>query len=289
LFLVMDDMATREEKILIKARKLDELEKSFLKFTYEEGLPDKENYKEYLRKAVEISAEAFELKNEILFLYHDITNLTIHDPVALKILDKIRNKEKLHSVSFYEGLAKLVNKDVKNWNERWETSIEDFLASSDEDLFDEFHSWFGIYEYYAAKCKIGPIISSFHIPESMIDYFEEIRETFAFGQYRASIALSRALLEMALFDKLNRKRAFKNRPSKVVSIDVAKEDNLYTYINLAKFHKIIDSERRDLAHSIRQKANAVLHIKDKASRPSQKETFEIIFETITLIEFLYRG
>ncbi len=283
-------MTTWEEDVLARVRRLDQLERSFLKFTYEAKLPgNKQDFGEYLQKGLEISAEAFEIKNEILSDFHKITSLTIHDPNALRILDKVKRNEKLYSVSFYEGLAELVNKKAKSWNDRWEITIEDFLVSGDEDLFDEFHSWFHVYGYYAAKCKIGPIISSFHIPENMIDYFEEVRETFAFGQYRASIALSRALLEMALFDRLNRKKVFKDRSPKVISIDVAKEDNLYSYINLARSYKIIDSERKDLAHSIRRKANAILHIRDLIRKPTERETFEIIFDTITLIEFLYRG
>ena len=74
-----------------------------------------------------------------------------------------------------------------------------------------FILWFDITSYYLAQITIGPIISSFKIPSYLLSYFNEIKETYAFGKYRASVALCRALLEMALYRKLKAKGAFRDK------------------------------------------------------------------------------
>ena len=166
--------------------------------------------------------------------------------------------------------------------------MTDYLCSSKGSLFDEFHSFFDIYGYYEAKCKIGPIISSLHVPGGILSYFEEIKEVFAFGQYRSCIALCRALLEMSLWDRLSRKKVFKDSDSNVTSIDVAKEDNLYKYINLAKYHNILDAGGVKIANEIRKISNGILHIRSRDIKVTERDAFKVIFSTIQIIEDLYR-
>jgi hypothetical protein len=140
--------------------------------------------------------------------------------------------------------------------------------------------------YYLAKIKIGPIISSSKIPDNLGAYFEEVKEAYAFGLYRSCVALSRAILEMSLFDKLKRKGFFKEQ--KVVQMQLEKEDKLSRFINEAKWHKILNPENAELAHKVRDAANRVLHSKERESKPKEKEALEIIFNTIRVIEWLYR-
>ena len=81
---------------------------------------------------------------------------------------------------------------------------------------------------------------------------------------------------------------FKNSNTKVTSINVAKEDNLYKYINLAKWKHILNNNDTDIAHHIRISSNEILHIKDKKSEQTEKVAYEIIFKTVKLIESIYR-
>jgi hypothetical protein len=119
-------------------------------------------------------------------------------------------------------------------------------------------------------------------------YFDEIKEAYAFGLSRSSITLCRALLEMALLDKLKRKGYFKNKKNKIKSIDVAKQDNLYSYINMAKSCRILISNYAKKAHQIRISANEILHLKDDDRNFDRKGTLEIIFGTVEILEHLYK-
>jgi 3-methyladenine DNA glycosylase AlkD len=156
-----------------------------------------------------------------------------------------------------------INKGIENPWEKYDVSLRDFISDYKfDELFDEFHSWFDLVGYYHAKAKIGPIVSASRISNEQVStYFDEIKEAYAFGQYRSSIALSRALLEMSLFDKLKRKGAFKQSSNKVVSIDVAKEDSLFKFINQAERFGILNHKMASLAHEVRKSANRVLHLK----------------------------
>jgi len=168
------------------------------------------------------------------------------------------------------------------------TSIEDILNDKFEDIFSDFHSWFDVTSYYLAQITIGPIISSFKIPSYLLSYFTEIKETYAFGKYRASVALCRALLEMALYRKLKAKGAFRDKDPKVTGINVAREDNLNRYINMAKWEKVLSKDSLDLAHQIRKTANGVLHIKDSEKQLNKKIVVDTIFATLRILEGLYR-
>ena len=282
-------MKSNEEAILEGVRELNRLEKDFIRFTYESKKPEDDVQLEaWFREAVAISAKAFDLKNEILSEFHDTTSLSIHDNEVLRTLDTIRSGRKMYSISFYENFARFVNEKFENLQDKLDVTLTDYLCSSKGSLFDEFHSFFDIYGYYEAKCKIGPIISSLHVPGGILSYFEEIKEVFAFGQYRSCIALCRALLEMSLWDRLSRKKVFKDSDSNVTSIDVAKEDNLYKYINLAKYHNILDAGGVKIANEIRKISNGILHIRSRDIKVTERDAFKVIFSTIQIIEDLYR-
>jgi hypothetical protein len=278
-----------EEFILKRVRALNRLEKDFIKFTYESKKPeDDAELEAWFRKAVAMSAKAFDLKNEILTELHDTASLSIYDSEVLRTLDIIRRNEKMYSISFYENFAKFVNEKFENWQDKLDLTLTDYLCSSGKDLSEEFHSSFDLYGYYEAKAKVGPIISSLQVPPAILSYFEEIKNVFAFGQYRSCIALCRALLEMSLWDRLSRKKVFTDTDSKVTSIDVAKEDNLYKYINLAKYNNILDGSGVNTANNIRKTSNGILHIRSRVVKIDEKDALKIIFSTVQIVEELYR-
>lgn len=283
----MDEL---EIVILNKVRELDSLEREYLKYSYECKKPgNSKELEAFLRNALGLAQKAFVLKNEIKIEFTKITDLAVDDPSALKIIDKIKNDEKFYSISFYENIAEMVNKDIDNWNDRIDLSIRDYLLSEKYDkLFAEFHTWFDVCNYYDAKMSIGAIISSAIVPEKIKPYFDELRETYAFEQHRASIALCRALLEMALFEKLSRLKAFTNRPQ-LTDISPEKEGNLFQYIKMAKNKKILNRSEIDSAHDIRKFCNKILHMTKCEVKPNHSETHRIIIDTISLIESAYRN
>ena len=284
-----DSVTKTEKQILDNVRKLELLEREFKKFNYETATPrNSDESISFLREIIRIAGEAFTTRNKILEDFKDVTELNIQDKQALGLLDSVRRNDKLYSIAFYENVGGIINADAENQENKMPTSIEDILNDKFEDIFSDFHSWFDVTSYYLAQITIGPIISSFKIPSYLLSYFSEIKEAYAFGKYRASVALCRALLEMALYRKLKAKGAFRDKDPKVTSINVAREDNLNRYINMAKWEKILSKDSLDLAHQIRKTANSVLHIKDSEQQLDKKIVVDSIFATLRILEGLYR-
>ena len=284
-----DSVTKTEKQILDNVRKLELLEREFKKFNYETATPrNSDESISFLREIIRIAGEAFTTRNKILEDFKDVTELNIQDKQALGLLDSVRRNDKLYSIAFYENVGGIINADAENQENKMPTSIEDILNDKFEDLFSDFHSWFDVTSYYLAQITIGPIISSFKIPSYLLSYFSEIKEAYAFGKYRASVALCRALLEMALYRKLKAKGAFRDKDPKVTGINVAREDNLNRYINMAKWEKVLSKDSLDLAHQIRKTANGVLHIKDSEKQLNKKIVVDTIFATLRILEGLYR-
>ena len=297
------EISPREKLVLQKVRRFEELEKEFLKFTYETCKPrTKDVAIEFILKAVDIACKACTTRNEIFDEIRDFSELRIYDRNVLILLDRLRKGDPFYSISFYENITKSINLDkangaeyisinidkkAKGAEELWK-SIEDFLTEKFDDFFDDFHTWFSIIGYYVDKTIIGPIISSSKVPDHLLAYFNELKETYAFGQYISSLALCRVLLEMALYDKLKARGEFKGKNSKITHINVAKEDNLNRYINVAKWKSLISSADHEAAHKVRTTANSVLRAKGKETRLNAKEALQAIFDTIRIIENLYR-
>jgi len=282
-------MTSYEDHINAKVREFIQLEKYFLKFTYESKKPKNEHDLDlFFNGAIKIASKAFDLRNEIMEDFHDVTDLQIYDQKIKEILNKLKRNDKFHSIAFYQYIAQLINKTTENYSEKWLVDIRDYLSAKHDDLWEDFFSWFNLNSYYYAKIKIGPIVTSSHLPRSVQNYYNEIKEAYAFGLYKSSIALSRALLEMSLFDKLNKRGLFKSSNQKVINFDIAKEDNLYRYILCAKKEGLLDSKSKELADQVRGSANSILHLKENEQNLSEKETMEIIFKTVEVIEALYK-
>lgn len=291
---MIDELAMKkisDIEYIEKIRKFGQLDRKFLKYMYEFQKPhNKQELDIFFKQAVELALESYEKFREIEVHFYDFSNLIVHDPTIIKILDQIRDKEKFYSVSFCEEIVKLNRKRDNKFEELDITiTLHDYLSLQFDDIFDEFNTWFSVIDYYYSKIKIGPIISSNHIPPNIIVYFNELRETFAFYQYRASIIMCRAILEMALFDSLLRKKIITKNVPKVTPIDISREDKLHSFIRIARKNNILDKRHADIAHKIRQTANNTLHLKDHHPvQVTENETLEVILNTVAVVEKIYR-
>ncbi len=281
-----------EVELIEAVRKFEALEKNFLKYTYETEKPlTDESKRQFIEQAFHIAEQAYRVKQEILESFGQISDVRVSDQSVQRVLEKIRTDEQFYSISFYEGMVEILHKDIDNEEHLPDTGdvITDLIDKKWDSLFDDFISRFSINDYYYAKMRIGPIISSFKVPKNLIVYFDEIRETFAFGQYRATIALCRALLEMCLYQKLKAKGAFVDRgTTKVVPIENAKKDSLFKYINMAQRHRLLSQNEAGTAHLIRDNANKVLHVKEEPIEPREADTIDIILNTMSILQKLYR-
>lgn len=279
-------MSSRENLVLKRVRRFEELEREFLRFTYEVSKPlTTDEAKAFIGEAFQIAAEAFSIKNEILDEFQELSELRINDNNALRLLDSIRQGKSFNSILFYESIGKMINARTVSAADKAVTSTYDVWIEKFDDLFSDFHSWFDLAGYYFDKTIIGPLISSSKVPDHLIRYFDELKETFAFGQYMSSIALCRALLEMALYEKLSVSGAFKSKDAKNIA---ARKYNLNDYIDLARCQNIMSDGACDIAHKIRKSANIILHTKDKGRTLNRKEALEIIIDTVRIAENLYR-
>jgi len=282
-------MTSTERRILENVRKLDRLEKEFRKFTYETKKPQtSEELSAFFDEAMRTATDAFNTKSEILGNFKEVAELTTQDRQALRLLDSLRRGDKLYSIAFYENVVERLNEKAESRADKIATSLYDILHTKFDDLFLHFHSWFDVLGYYSSKIVIGPIIASSKVPSHLVSYFDELRETYAFGQYRASAALCRALLEMALYRKLKARGLFKEKDSKVTSIDVTRQSSLNYYIDMAKREHILSKDTYDSAKSIRKAAGDILHTKDNEKPIDHKLVVDTIFDTIRIIEDLYR-
>lgn len=281
-------MDSFEKWINESARKLDRLEKEYMKLMYESGEPTtNEELLKHVTELRNVGADAFDIRNEILVEFPHITNLKIYDSLVKNILKKIREKEKFYSINFYECYSEFVEeKSGKPFD--FPINFEQFMDAKFDDWWDDFHSNYHIPSYYGEIIKIGPIISSASIPDEARSYFSEIREAYAFALYFSAIALCRALMEMCIFDKLSRKGAFQE--SNIVQFDTAKQDRLYHLIPLARNKGLLNDRTKNLAGRIRRSSNRILHprkINKSELRDIKKDALEIIIGTIGVIEKLY--
>jgi hypothetical protein len=195
------------------------------------------------------------------------------------------------TISFYKKMVEVLKESAGSPEDLPDTSdiVTDLIERKWDTLFEDFHSWFDMTGYFYAQMKIGPIISSFEVPRHLLVYFRELRETFSFKQYRAAIALSRALLEMCLYRKLSARRAFSNRGAgNIVPIQSAREDSLFRFINMAEKCRLLSESEAKTAHGIRDGANKILHVKESPTAPSETDTLKIIWDTISILQRLYR-
>lgn len=274
------------------ARKFEALERDFLKYTYESKKPlTDQDLREFIKQALRISEEAYQTKQKILESFGQMSEIRVADPSVQAILEKVRRDEPFYSIAFYESMVEVLRENAATEEQLPDASdiIADLIDRKWDSLFEDFHSWFSINNYFYAKMKIGPVISSFQVPKHLMVYFDEIRETFAFEQYRAAIALCRALLEMCLYQKLNSRKAFGGQSGRtVVPIQDIKEDSLFRYINMAQRHRLLSQIETDIAHKIRDAANKILHVKESPALPTEAGTLDIIWNTMSILQRLYK-
>jgi len=270
------------------AHELDEAEKDIVKFSLE-GLGNQVEREDLFAKLIEMATKGYNAKTSLEEELSKVTNYKVgqFDSKTKKMIERIRDQETFRSVEMYLLLCKLSGSEFRD--------EQDLLwASKTDEFFEDFHSWFDVFGYYSDKMRVGAILHYSHqIPKEVCEYFDEIRECFAFGLRRSSIALCRALLEIAFVAKT---RNCKPRQSgtKTYSLeskrkDIEEEDKLYFLINRA-FHdyRLIDKGIKETAHSVRLRANGVLHLEKQLVEPNEENALAIISDTLKVIEHLYR-
>ena len=271
------------EEIVRKVERLFDTEQQYLKLIKSSDSGD-------AKKIIELITRAVSLMNEIKLA------LTEHDPDSLEIendnlrntLRKVREGERIESVEAYETLREyLKSKSINEDASELETS--DFVENYWNDLFDIYHSRFDINSYFYGKLEVGPIITSSSLPPALKDYFSELREAYAYGLYKACIALCKMILEIGFADCLSKIKEYNNASelNKIAKNKPNFEFGLFENINIASSLKIIPEDLAKKADDVRLIGNKIVHFKATNSKEKLRNTFEVIKDTITIIEALY--
>jgi hypothetical protein len=186
--------------------------------------------------------------------------------VTFKIeLDRIRIRETPHHKYLTYVLRKdLAYKPLKTeefkifWDDHYE-EILDFYQ--DNELIERYVFARNYFKLVPPYVKVGT-----NIPEGIQNIYYESRWCFVYGQYSATIALSRTVIETVLRDKFNI------------------EGNLDVIIEEAKSRGIITGNTARKINKIRISANRILH---KAKPAKEQEAKNALDHVLDFLEEIY--
>jgi len=178
------------KKLVEKVKRLIKTEKRYLKLIKSEDSRE-------ASVIIRLIIEAVSLINEIKLA------ITEHDPDSLKIDDdEIRNTLKLIREDKPFIIAEAYKTLIEHLRPSSTADLSDFVGNYSDRLFELFHSKFDIYSYFYDKLQIGPLITSSSLPSALKNCFYELKEAYAYGLYKACVALCRMLLEIGFADCL---------------------------------------------------------------------------------------
>jgi len=180
-------------------------------------------------------------------------------------LDRIRIRETPH----YKDLTYLLRKDLAyrpiktdEFKEFWDHHHEEILeVYQDNELIERYKLFRNYFKLIPPYVKVGT-----KIPEGIQNIYHESRWCFVYGQYSATIALSRTVVETVLIDKFHI------------------EGKLDVIIEEAKNRSIISSNTAWKIGNIRRSANRILH---KAKPAKEQEAKNALDHVLDFLEEIY--
>ncbi len=242
-----------------------------------------------------VCAKAFEIWNDLGAQMSEISVLHVPDGPTAKVLRAIRDDDasSLLVIREYHVLANVLNKIGTSTNrdslgdqDEFELSTE---LSSFDDRLSDFHRWFDLDGFYTKRTKIGCIVLPYQGNTHLSDYYDELRDAFAFGLYRSAISLCRALLELVLFDALQKRRLINKDGAVDIQTGRPAKNYLSSMIHVARRTSIITATEKDRALKIKTTAERVLHFRDRAGEENdtsvtESDAFDAIRNAIFVVE-----
>jgi hypothetical protein len=206
------------------------------------------------------------------FYEWDRTKIRFREPKELKTL-KTKKLMPLINASSYSY-----------WENATDPEFTTFRKILDEHYPDDPHSsvamhiWIEV-EYWKWTFKLKRLFdltppfvkNTISIPKNIRDLYSETRESYISGNYRASIVLSRAVIECCIKDKWNKTDDREWSLGKSLS-------------NLRRIGNI-SNDLYNIGDDINIRANKILHQADSAN---EKQALLLIDETKTFIEEFYK-
>jgi len=250
--------------------------------------PYNQQPEERLSELIQLMNEAHKQKNliELDLSENDYTTLQTDDDEVKETIIELREGEEFDSTSGLKILYQTLNKGHDTESQDFITDNLDFGLLNSDELFEHFHSWFDINDYYISKLRVGPIIASKSVPEELMPYFDEVREAYALNLGIACTSLCRTLLETCVVKELSKIDDYQERLRKLRKKGRRKDFSLFENIRFAFDYGLIDKKLKCEANDIRIIANDVLHALNKQP-PPDKSLLDIIRGTVRIIEHFY--
>jgi len=276
------------EKNLIK---IYNLEKEFTKLNFN-GLNQFKDTNEFLLKLIGISSEVQRLQAIIigdLSLYDKKLSIIFKDENAERTFYKIKKKGNFNSINFLKKLMLFYNENNKD--NKIDLSINSFIEEEFSDAFEE-EIRFRHDDFFKRRSEILPIISSKDFPDRFLDYFKEIRDNYGYGNWFSTISLTRALLEIILYDFLKEKSILNETRGKNIinfndkRIEIA-DMTLNDLIRKTRQSGYLNSKNHKKARLIQTMGNHVLH---KGENPliDKNLSKEIVNNLLDIIQQLFK-
>jgi Domain of unknown function (DUF4145) len=207
-------------------------------------------------------------KTEFFSLWKSILEELVRSPGTLIILED--KTERKFAQEIIDRLWSLEDRDVI-FDEITSGGYSCFLVNTIGDYID--------------RAKIlKPTFISINTQDFEFNvYFEEAMKAWLFGLNSAALILCGAIIEKMIKTELlnlDPKILYNIESKKNISKGETNK-NLCNLINLAFFHKIIDSQGKETAHRIRKFRNNAVH---KLEIVSEEQTYRAILDTKQLIE-----
>lgn len=208
------------------------------------------------------------LRRDIRTRLLDQTVVSISDPDAVALLQKITTGEGLPTDKFLKHLYSLSGSDQ---------TFEEFDDADFEALgSDLFYSWFSHYEYIRGLAELRPLVASDAVGESVYRLIQQVKDCYAFQQYDAAYSLCRTVLEASIRDICVRRKLFSDLGENVI---------LFEKFNWSQLRdKVSSGELRQQLSTLYADLSAVLHGRKTVPRDDARRAFE---NTLRIIEQLY--
>jgi len=193
-------------------------------------------------------------------------NKELHDQYMSCIieLDRIRIRETPYIKEMANLFRDILGYGPRNIDDFWHDYCQEILDyHQDGELIDRGSFARRYFQLVPPYVKTGTVI-----PEGIKDIYHESRWCFVYGQYNASLALCRTIVETVLRTKYN----------------LPEDLNIKGLIITAKERGLISGKTKWNTNKVRLFANEILH---KAKPISEKEAKDAIDYTLFFLEEIY--
>lgn len=281
--------------LIQQAKKFGQLERECSELTYESAIPQSlTEMHEYLLELMTLCHTGFNLWNEIKIGLGENTTVQTSDLKVREILQQIRDDGDFFLIRRYRSLADSLNTHIEDINERYLTSTEDFIRSKWDDPLEDHDSLLDAWDVWRdhkyRKVQVGCIVVTHHPDKAIDGYYSEIRDAYAFGLRKACIVLCRALIELVLYDILDR-RGKLGKPG-AVDYKTGREQRFYLgyLINQAVNCRVLSPEGKARAFRVKKAAEQVIHLRDRGKQDEIELddvlVFQVIRDTVGVVEAL---